>query len=73
MTFNFYDPNEEFENKESINNYIGLFLEYVFNPPTLKESLLQLFNSSGLIGNQADDYIIDIISKSEKKNKRKFR
>jgi len=72
MTFNFYDPNEEFENKESINNYIGLFLEYVFNPPTLKESLLQLFNSSGIKGNKADDYITDIISKSENKIKENF-
>ena len=67
MTFNFYDSNEDIEKEESINKYRELFIEYVNNPPNLKDSLIHLFNSSGITGNKADKLYKDIIEKKKKK------
>ena len=65
MSLHFYSPNEDFEKEESINNYKELFLEYKENPPTLKESLSQLFNSGGVPENEVDEYIEELIENAE--------
>jgi len=57
MSLNFYDSEEGIEKEESINNYKELFIEFIENPPTLEESLLQIFNSSGLDSDQIDKNI----------------
>ena len=64
-TFNFYDPNEGIEREESINNYKELFLEFSNNPPTIEESLLQLYQSSGITGDKANELIEEIKTKSK--------
>ena len=67
MSLTFYDNNEGIEIEESINNYKDLFLEIAKNPPTLKESLLQLFSSSGLTNDKVEEFSENIIFKSKKK------
>ena len=48
MSINFYDKNEGIEKDESIDNYKELFTDFTINPPTLDESLEQIFISGGL-------------------------
>ena len=48
MSINFYDKNEGIEKDESIDNYKELFTDFTINPPTLDESLEQIFVSGGL-------------------------
>lgn len=65
--FNFYDSNEGIELEESINNYKELFLDFPNNPPSFEESLFQLYNSSEITGDKANELIKYIKSKSEGK------
>ena len=62
---NFYDPNEGIEKEESINNYKELFSEYIYNLPTLRESLFQLLDSTDLAKNKIDEYYDYIKKESE--------
>ena len=47
----------------SINSYEAIFNDYINNPPSLKEALLQMFISSGLTKYKSDALINQIISK----------
>lgn len=66
MRINFCDNNEGFEQEESINKYKELFIDFIQNPPSLKESLVQLFTSAGLSNNKINNYSKEIESTSEK-------
>lgn len=57
MSKNFYDKNEGIENDESINKYKELFTDYISNPPTLDESLEQIFISGGLDIGKVNEFI----------------
>lgn len=64
MSLHFYCKNEDNEKEESINNYKDLFLDYVKNPPSLKEALSQIFISGGVAEKELKEYIDDLIDKA---------
>ena len=64
MSLNFYSKNEGIEREESINNYKELFIDYIKNPPSLKESLLQLFESCDISNDKVVKYTEQIESDS---------
>ena len=66
MSLYFYNEKEDENKEESINNYKDLFLEYTTNPPTLESALQQMFVNSGINTNNSDQFIQDIITKTEK-------
>ena len=66
MSLHFYTVGEDDEKEESIDNYKDLFIEYVNNPPSLKEALNQIFISGGVPEKEVNDYIKDITDKIEK-------
>ena len=66
MSLYFYNEKEDENKEESINNYKDLFLEYTTNPPTLESALQQMFVNSGINTNNANQFIQDIITKTEK-------
>ena len=63
MSLHYFCVGEDNEKEESINNYKDLFLEYIDNPPPLKEALKQIFISGGVPENEVNDYVNDITSK----------
>ena len=67
MSKKFYDDNEGIEREESINNYKELFTDFVKNPPSIEESLFQIFNSSGVTNDKIEEYIKKIKDESRKK------
>ena len=78
MSLHFYCKNEDNEKEESINNYKDLFLDYVKNPPSLKEALNQIFISGGVPEKELKEYIDDLIDKAnqfitEKQRKAKIK
>ena len=66
MSLYFYNEKEDENKEESINNYKDLFLEYTTNPPTLESALQQMFVNSGINTNNSNQFIQDIITKTEK-------
>ena len=62
----FYTEKEDYLKEESINNYVDEFISYLEDPPILSDALKQMFVSSELTEDQAEDLIKDILSKSEK-------
>ena len=66
MSLYFYNEKEDENKEESINNYKNLFLEYTTNPPTLESALQQMFVNSGINTNNSNQFIQDIITKTEK-------
>ena len=57
MSIKFYDKNEGIERDESIDNYKHLFSEFIKNPPSLDESLYQIFQSGELEENKINTFI----------------
>ena len=67
MSLNFYAEEEGQEKEESLNKYWSLCLDYVIDPPNLREALKQMFISAGADKNEIKDLIEDIESKCEQK------
>ena len=63
MSLHYFCVGEDNEKEESINNYKDLFLEYIDNPPPLKEALKQIFIAGGVRENEVNDYVNDITTK----------
>ena len=61
MSFDFHG--EENNEKESINKYKNLFTYYEYNPPTLSEALIQMFESCKLDKNKIKELTEDILNK----------
>ena len=66
MSLHYYCVGEDNEKEESIDNYKDLFVEYLDNPPSLKEALNQIFTSGGVPENEINDYVKDITKKVNK-------
>jgi len=66
MSLHFFAYGEDKEKEESINNYKDLFIQYVDNPPSIKESLRQIFISGGVSDNEVEEYINHMIKKVNK-------
>ena len=62
MSLHYYVNNETLT-KESINNHINIFNEYIYKTPTLKEALMQMFNSSGANSIKTGKLIEEILKK----------
>ena len=67
MSLHFYSEKEDYLKEESINNYKDLFNEYNNHPPTLSDSLNQMFINSGATEEKSNDLIKDIISQTDSK------
>jgi len=65
MSLNNYENDEEIEKEESINNYQDLFTPYIESPPSLQESLEQLFISSGKNDDESNQLANNIIFKCD--------
>ena len=65
MSLHYYAENEDDDKEESINKYLDLFIEYIGNPPNLSDALKQMFINSGLTEENSNEYIKDIISKTQ--------
>ena len=63
MSILFFAEDEGTKKEESINNYSDIFSSYKLNPPSLSESLRQLFKSAGANDNKVEELIKDIDSK----------
>ena len=59
--------------KESIDNYSNLFTQYINNIPTLKEALIQMFKSSGVVGFESNNLAEEILSKVKTHINNKFK
>jgi len=66
MSLNFFCEEEDNSREESINNYKDLFSNYEKNLPTLSEALIQMFMSSNLNEQKANELTDDILSKCKK-------
>ena len=67
MSLNLHSQEEESNREESIDEYRNLFMGYDNNPPTLSESLIQMFESCKLDHNKLKELTEDILSKCKKK------
>ena len=65
MSICFGLDNEDFNIKESINNYEHLFYQYKEKKPSLSGALIQMFNSCQLSEKKVKEYTKDIIFKTE--------
>ena len=63
MSLHYYTEKEEYLIEESINNYKYIFIEYSKEPPSLSDSLKQMFISYGATEEKSKELIKDIISK----------
>jgi len=72
MSLNFFCEEEDNSKEESINNYKDLFSNYEKNLPTLSEALIQMFMSSNLNEQKANELTDDILSKCQKKIDQNF-
>ena len=66
LALNFYPPNEDIQKYESIDNYKNIFTEYIEKKPTINEALLELFQSTGISEQKANEMMQDILSKAGK-------
>ena len=66
MSLHFYCNGEDNEKEESINKYKDIFIDYVDNPPALKEALIQIFISGGVPENELNDYFEHLNKKINK-------
>lgn len=57
MSLHFYCNGEDNEKEESIDKYKDIFTDFLDNPPSLKEALIQIFISGGVPENELNDYI----------------
>ena len=63
MSYNYYLEEEEYDKKETINNYWELFSKYEKEVPTLSDALYQMFNSLNIEDNKIKDFIYEILGK----------
>ena len=63
MSYFFYSDQENNNQKESINKYKGLFLNYEKEKPSLSQALDQMFTSSNADSIQSKDLVDDILLK----------
>jgi len=59
------EEKEDISKYESINNYSDIFLNYIVNPPNLKDALNQMLISTGLSLDKVNIISEDIIFKSK--------
>ena len=67
MSLDFYCEEEENNREESINKYNNIFTNYVNNPPSLSEALIQMLESCELDKNKVKGLTDDILSKCKKR------
>ena len=65
MSTYFYLEEEENKREESINYYSYLFESYEITPPTLAESLLEMYILSNITEEQANNLVNDILTKCQ--------
>ena len=63
MSYNYYSEEEDYGQKESINNYLKIFSQYVKEMPSLSDALYQIFKSSNLDDNKIKSLTEDIMKK----------
>ena len=66
MSLHFYCNGEDNEKEESIDNYKDIFTDFLDNPPSLKEALIQIFIAGGVPESELDDYVKDLNTKINK-------
>ena len=66
MSLHYFCVGEDNDKEDSIDKFKNIFSDYVDNPPSLKESLNQIFISGGVTEKDVNTYIDDIISKVNK-------
>ena len=64
--------NTEINLESKINQHEGLFENFIDNPPTLKDALIQMFISKGLPGNKLNSIYNQIMSKVNSHLAKKF-
>ena len=67
MSLDFYCEEQENNREESINKYKNIFLNYENKPPTLREALIQMFESCELDNNKIKELTEDILNKCKDK------
>ena len=67
MSLNFYCEEEDNNREESIDKYKNLFINYKKNTPSLKDALIQMFESKNLDNEKINYLIGDIINKCKEK------
>ena len=65
MSICFSLDNEDINIEDSINNHDNLFYQYKKEKPSLREALLQMFNSCHISEKEAEEYTNDIICKTK--------
>ena len=59
--FNIYN-----EKEESIDKYMDIFTDFLDNPPSLNEALIQVFIAGGVPENELNDYFVHLNKKINK-------
>ena len=74
MSLNFYEEDEDIEKpkEESLNNYIDLFKDYIYEVPNLREALIFIFKAANLNEEQINKYTDDIITQCDKQMTKNF-
>ena len=74
MSLNFYEEDEDIEKpkEESLNNYIDLFKDYIYEIPNLREALIFIFKAANLNEEQINKYTDDIITQCDKQMTKNF-
>ena len=67
MSLNFYCEEEDNNREESIDKYKNLFINYKNNTPSLKDALIQMFESKNLDNEKINYLTGDIINKCKEK------
>ena len=63
MQYNYYSEEEDYAQKESINNYLKILSQYGKEMPSLSDALYQIFKSSNLDDNKIKSLTEDIMKK----------
>ena len=63
MSLHFYCNGEDNEKEESIDKYMDIFTDFLDNPPSLKEALIQVFIAGGVPEIELNDYVEDLNKK----------
>ena len=63
MSYNYYSEEEDYNKKESINNYWQLFSKYEKEEPSLSDALNQMFISANIDNNKINELTKEIMRK----------
>ena len=63
MSLHFYCNGEDNEKEESIDKYMDIFTDFLDNPPSLNEALIQVFIAGGVPEIELNDYVEDLNKK----------